>query len=160
VLLLGRGGPAFREQLVARYPNLAKRLTAPGELPPECVAARIRSCDIVIQPYIDGISSRRGSAMTGLALARPVVSNLGPLSESLWERSGCVGLAARPDAHELAAKAEAILALSPQDREDLGRRAAELYRARFSVEHTLARLRTTDALDADPFSVRHARAFA
>jgi hypothetical protein len=141
--------------MVSRCPQLAARLTAPGELPPERVAAQIKACDIVIQPYIDGISSRRGSAMTGLALARPVVSNLGPLSELLWARSGCLGLAARPDAEELAAKAESLLALSHEDREEFGRRAAVLYRTSFSLEHTLARLRTPVEPEKASLSDRH-----
>ncbi|MDB5311169.1 MAG: hypothetical protein JWO38_5371 [Gemmataceae bacterium] len=140
-VLLGRGGVAYRDDLVGRHPALAGRVVAPGELPPEAVAARLRGCDILIQPFIDGISSRRTSAMAGLANAVPLVSNFGPLSESVWAGAGGVALAAAPDPDLLGARAEEVLALPRADRAEMGRQAAALYRDRFSLEHTIARLR-------------------
>jgi glycosyltransferase involved in cell wall biosynthesis len=142
-LLLGRGGDTFRERLTDRHPRLTNRLYAPGELPEAAVAARLVGSSLMLQPFIDGISSRRTSAMAGLANGVPVVSNLGPLSEPLWAGLGCVRLAPRPDPTALADAAEAVLALSPADRADMGRQAAALYRERFGIENTLARLRAS-----------------
>lgn len=138
-VLLGRGAAAFRDRLAARHPTLADRLVAPGELPPAELAARLRGCDVLLQPYIDGISTRRTSAMAGLANGVPVVSNLGELSDPLWVSLGWPTLA--PDADTLAATAATILALPPAERAELGRAGAALYHERFGLAHTLTRLR-------------------
>jgi glycosyltransferase involved in cell wall biosynthesis len=140
-VLLGRGGPRFRERLAARSPDLAGRLAAPGELPPGELAGRLRGCDVLLQPFIDGVSSRRGSVMAGLANGVPVVSNLGESSDPVWAGLGWESLAPAPDPARLAAAAEAVLAWTPDGRAELGRAGVALYRARFSLEHTVARLR-------------------
>jgi glycosyltransferase involved in cell wall biosynthesis len=140
-MLLGRGGVQFRERTVARHPDLASRLIAPGELPHEELIAPLKACELLLQPYKDGVSSRRGSVMAGLALGRPVVTNLGELSEPLWAAARCVSLARSPDSEALTAATEAVLALASEDRADLGRRAAEFYRERFALTNTLAGLR-------------------
>jgi glycosyltransferase involved in cell wall biosynthesis len=141
LVLFGRGGERFLDRLVARHPEIAGRGIATGRLPADALAGQLAAVDILVQPYPDGLSTRRGSAMAGLALGRPVVSNLGPLSESLWSAVRCVGLAPGPDPGALATAAEAVLALSPGDRAEMGRQAAALYRDRFGIENTLARLR-------------------
>ena len=51
---------------------------------PQALADHIGACDLLIQPYPDGISSRRTSAMAGLALGIPVITTTGSLTESLW----------------------------------------------------------------------------
>jgi glycosyltransferase involved in cell wall biosynthesis len=144
-VLLGRGGPAFAEHLTARHPALAGRLAAPGELTSEALGERLRGCDLLVQPFIDGISTRRTSAMAGLANGVPVVSNLGAGSEPLWAGAGCVGLAPIPEADAVARAAEAVLALPAEEREEMGRAAATLYRARFGLEHTIRLLRAPGA---------------
>ena len=140
-LLLGRGGQAFRARMIAVSPQLADRLHAPGELPAADLARQLRSCHLLLQPYVDGISSRRTSVMAGLANSVPLVSNLGELSEPLWANSQGIRLAPSPDPAALSEAAEAVLAMSGADRAEMGRQAASLYRERFSLEHTIARLR-------------------
>lgn len=147
-LLLGRGGPAFREELIGRHPALAGRIVAPGELPAGELAIRLRSCDLLFQPFMDGISSRRTSAMAGLANGVPLVSNLGSYSESLWLGSDGVRLAPDPDSDHLVACTEQVLSLPQAEREAMGRQAANLYRQRFSLDQTLFKLRNPQALDA------------
>ncbi len=46
----------------------------------------------MIQPYPDGISSRRTSAMAGLALGLPIVSTSGHLTETIWAEHAAVVL--------------------------------------------------------------------
>jgi glycosyltransferase involved in cell wall biosynthesis len=144
-VLLGRGGPAFVEHLIARHPILTGRLAAPGELTPEALAERLQGCDLLVQPFIDGISTRRTSAMAGLANGVPVVSNLGAGSEPLWAGATCVNLARTPDANAVAAAAEEVLALPAERRAEMGRAAATLYRDRFGLEHTIGLLRAPRA---------------
>jgi glycosyltransferase involved in cell wall biosynthesis len=154
VLLLGRGGACFRNRMAVRHPEFAGQLSAPGELSADEVAVRLKACDILLQPFPDGLSTRRTSAIAGLALGRPIVSNLGELSEALWQRAGCVALAASADPDALAIMAEALLALPEAERASMGHRAAALYRDRFSLERTLARLRGVDAVNPPPHT-RH-----
>ena len=59
VLLIGRGSERYQAHIGAAYPDLAGRVTGTGELSPAGVAAHLRACDILLQPYPDGVSSRR-----------------------------------------------------------------------------------------------------
>ena len=148
-LLLGRGGDVFMRGLAGR-PGLAGRVVAPGELPPREVAARLSACDLLLQPYPDGITCRRTSAMAGIGLGLPVVTNAGELTEPLWRQLGPVALADRPDAGALAARAETLLA-SPEERARLGGRAREVYAEHLSIERNveeLLRLATAETAEA------------
>lgn len=139
VLLVGRNGERFRDEFVKKHPELAGRLAAAGQLEPGAVAAHLRACDLLVQPYPDGVSSRRTSAMAGLANGVPVVTNLGALSEPVWVERRLV-TTADPDPTTLARNAAALLT-DPAARAELGRRGADLYRDTFALEHTITRLR-------------------
>jgi glycosyltransferase involved in cell wall biosynthesis len=142
-LLVGRNSAVYRERFAAEHPDLAGRLTATGELPAGEASAHLAACDLLLQPYPDGVSGRRTSAMAGLALGVPTVTNAGFLSEPVWgAESDGVAVAASAEPADLVAAAEAVLALSPAERSARGRAAAAWYRARFAPEHTLARLRS------------------
>jgi glycosyltransferase involved in cell wall biosynthesis len=139
--LIGRGAEGFRDRFAADHPDLTDRVRAAGGLAADAVAAHLRACDLLVQPYPDGVSSRRGSVMACLANGVPVVSNLGALSESFWPSAGCLGLALTPSPDAIATAAEALLALPPPRRAEIGIQAAALYRERFSLETTIVRLR-------------------
>lgn len=135
-LLLGRRSDAFARRLAEQHPSLAAQLSGQGEQPPDAVQAALLSCDVLIQPYPDGISSRRTSAMAGLALGLPMVTNQGYLSEPYWQDHRPVALADNPSPEALIATAEALLA-SPASWADLGRRACAAYESDFSLRRTL-----------------------
>ena len=92
VLLLGQNGhgllSAARSRSSAARPEIACDRCALLR----ALAQHVRACDVLVQPYPDGISSRRTSAMAGLALGVPVVTTTGHLTEPLWAESGCVSL--------------------------------------------------------------------
>jgi len=137
VLLLGHGSPAFAARLLEHNPEWTARLGVRGELDERALGAHLASCDVLLQPYPDGISTRRGSAMAGIALGLPLVTTEGHLTEPLWRNSGAVAFAAAP---ALADAVQDLLADAPR-RAQLGRRASALYRERFAVEHTIRLLR-------------------
>ena len=139
-LLLGRGSDAFAAQFLAEYPDLNGQVKARAGLAPEDVAASLCACDVILQPYPDGISARRTTAMASLALGLPVVTNAGPLSEPLWSESGAVALTSEPSGRALAGAVEALLE-SPGRRADLGERGRALYGARFSLQRSVETLR-------------------
>jgi glycosyltransferase involved in cell wall biosynthesis len=140
LLLLGRGGLEFAEGLIASHPTLAGRIRATGPLDSAAVAAHLAACDLMIQPYPDGISCRRSTAMAGLALGVPVVTCSGSWTESIWSESGAVALAPSPAAADVAAMAESLLSDLPKMRL-LGARGRDLYNSRFDVSHTIRALR-------------------
>src|SRR6202011_6017268 len=96
-------------------------------------------CDLMIQPYADGVSSRRTSIVAALAHGRPVVTTSGPDTEPFWQSSNAVILAAPSQIP--AAVSELV---KDQDkRERMGIEAAALYQSRFDLQHTIAALRGT-----------------
>ena len=152
VLLIGRGSERYQVHIGGAHPDLAGRVTGTGELPSVEVAAHLRACDLLLQPYSDGVSSRRGSVMAGLANQVPVVTNLGALSESLWAASSGVVVVPGPDPAALSAAAVEVLARSPENRLALGARGAALYFSAFTLEQTIARLRNPGCTPAGPTS--------
>src|SRR5439155_8248322 len=98
-------------------------------------------CDVMLQPYPDGISTRRTSTITLLAHGCPVVTNSGALTESLWASGGAI-VAAGPDP-ALIASAVVDLLYDDERREQLGRQALRLYNRAFHVRHLIAALQGT-----------------
>ncbi|WP_375743220.1 hypothetical protein NR800_32960 [Corallococcus interemptor] len=138
-LLLGRGSQAWSESLGRKHPALSRRLHARDGLAPEAVAAHLRAAELLVQPYPDGVSARRSSAMGGLGLGLPIVTNLGHLSEPLWRELRPVALADDASPAALLALAEHLWAHG-DERRALGERAARVYREHFALEHTVAHL--------------------
>jgi glycosyltransferase involved in cell wall biosynthesis len=143
-LLIGRDGERFAEAMKARYPELRRQIRATGALPEEEVASHLLACDLLVQPYPDGATTRRTSLMAGLALGVPCITTFGPASEVLWQSSGAVALAPAGDHQAVVSCVERVLA-DPELRRWLGERAARLYQERFSVERTIAGLRCVEA---------------
>ena len=140
VLLIGRGSKEACAELSSVHPGLAGRLHATGSLAAADVSHHIRACTLMMQPYPDGVSSRRTSVMAPLAHGVPVVTTEGPLSEPVWRDSGAVVLVPLRDA-ALLATAVASLASDPARLRDLSSKGRELYDARFDIRHTIAALR-------------------
>jgi glycosyltransferase involved in cell wall biosynthesis len=139
VILIGRGGKQFAERLESDGQVPPGRITATGPLNPTEIAPQIQLCDLLIQPYSDGISTRRGSAMAGLALGMPMITQTGHLTENLWSECRAVQFVPDPDPRTWVEMAKALIA-SPEERIKLGARARSLYQMRFSLEKTLDRL--------------------
>ena len=139
VLLLGNGSDCVARDISAQHPLLRDRVHGTGTLGDDDVSRHVTACDVMLQPYPDGISSRRTSAMVALTHARPLVTTTGWLTEPLWEDSGAVVLAPADDPLALAA---ATAALIPDDnrRVRLGAGGAALYDRRFHLRHSLAAL--------------------
>jgi glycosyltransferase involved in cell wall biosynthesis len=135
-LLLGRGGPDFSARIAATYPALASRIFAPGRLGPTCIASHLAACEVLVQPFPDGISGRRTTAMAGLALGKAIVTTSGHLTEDEWAQSGAVVLASIGDGAEIT-RAVIRLLSSPSERDALGARARAWYQLSFSIEHTM-----------------------
>ncbi|PTL81846.1 glycosyltransferase [Vitiosangium sp. GDMCC 1.1324] len=135
-VLAGRGGTRFAEQLTRRYPELTGRVRALGGLPGDELAATLKACDVLLQPFPDGLSTRRSSAMAGLGLGVPLVSNAGPATEPPWHGSHALALAPEPTGAAVLKAARELMS-APETWPALGRRAADFYTENFSLAHTL-----------------------
>ena len=138
-IMIGRGSTRFVKEITAMFPELRNRLLAIGGAEPQIVSQHLAACDCLVQPYADGISSRRTSAMAGLALGRPIVTTLGFLSEKTWQESKAVRLV---DSFSEMPTGIAELLADPQQRAELGRSAALLYAQCFDIQHTIEALRS------------------
>jgi glycosyltransferase involved in cell wall biosynthesis len=130
-LLLGRGATRFGQDL-----GLGDRVRFLEDLSAESVAAHLSACDVLLQPFPDGISTRRTSAMAGLALGVPTVTTEGHLTDSIWPASGAVVLADVGDVAALAGATLDLLDDSSRAR-SVGERGAQLYRERFAMDRTI-----------------------
>jgi glycosyltransferase involved in cell wall biosynthesis len=149
IVLLGQRGERFHQQLVRDHPQLAARIHATGTLAPQALADHIGACDLLIQPYPDGISSRRTSAMAGLALGIPMITTTGHLTEDLWADTRAVSLVRVDDSEALTAETLRLLS-DDAARRDLGARGCDVYRQRFDLRHTISALRRAAAEDPCP----------
>ena len=139
VACLGRNSETFAAGLEARVPVLRGRVAAAGALGPEEVGARLRACDLVVQPYAEGVTSRRTSLMASLVNGCPTVTSQGPLTEELWAAEGGVALA---PAEDTAAVVDLVVDLLADDarRAALGQAGRRLYEARFALRHVVRHL--------------------
>jgi glycosyltransferase involved in cell wall biosynthesis len=139
VQLLGRGGDDAARKLVNAGLDRS-RIKASGELSSADLSSCLQTCDLMVQPYSDGASTRRTTLMAALAHGLPVVTSLGRLSEDFWKNSDAV--AASP-AGDIAALGRAVsdLVRDPARRSRLSSAARQTYEARFSLPHTVDTLR-------------------
>lgn len=144
-LLLGRGSRRFAERLTALRPALKNRLIAVGGLTSDELSTHLAACDLMLQPFPDGASTRRTSLMAALAHGLPVATTLGHLSEPLWTEteteteSKPAAFAPAADSKALVALVESLLA-DPRRRNEIGAKARSLYQKRFALERTVDRL--------------------
>ena len=145
VALIGTGGDVYRDEFVRLVPAAANRIHATGRLKPDAVAAAIRACDVMLQPYPDGVTTRRTSVMAPLANETATVTTDGALTESTWRESDGVKLV---PVFDPASAVRALLELlkDSDTRNALARRGADLYRSEFALDVTIARLRESVAV--------------
>jgi glycosyltransferase involved in cell wall biosynthesis len=141
-VFIGRGSEAFAATLARRVPALEARVHATGTLSSTEVSAALRACDLVVQPYPDGVTTRRTSVMAALANEVAVVTTDGELTEPIWRNTGAAGLVPASDAPALAAAALALLR-DPGARATLAASGRRVYDAHFALEHTLDTLLNT-----------------
>ena len=139
-ILIGRNSERYAAAIARAHPKLAPRIHASGALTPCEVSMHISACDLLLEPYPDGITTRRSSAMVGLAHGRAIVTNSGHLTELLWSQQSAVAIAPADDVASSAALARDLLG-DAERREQLAKSGASLYADKFDMRHTIAALR-------------------
>ncbi|MEZ4516232.1 MAG: glycosyltransferase [Chloroflexota bacterium] len=116
--------------------GLDDRVRWTGFLPPMRVSAYLGAADLMVMPYRDGVSLRRGTLMAALAHGRPVISTQSADSTLPLQHGANIWLVPPNDPTALS-EAIAHLAVDPDLRSKLGDNAAALSE-QFSWE-TIAR---------------------
>jgi glycosyltransferase involved in cell wall biosynthesis len=140
VLLMGIGSVEFRDALIRKEPGFRKLIEATGELNAEDLSCHVGACDLMIQPYPDGLSSRRTTLMVGLCHGKPVISTVGALSEPFWNYTDAVALVPQGDSERFIKVLQQLRA-DGTERVRMGLAARKLYGERFDMCRTIATLR-------------------
>jgi glycosyltransferase involved in cell wall biosynthesis len=138
-LMIGAGSSEYAARFSAKRADLAPRVHATGPLDRAELANHIAACDVLMQPYPDGVSSRRTTAMAGLFLEVPVVTTSGHLTESFWEHDRVAQLVPAGDWPALADRVTHLLG-DRGARRHLTDHARAFYDRTFAVRHTVAAL--------------------
>jgi glycosyltransferase involved in cell wall biosynthesis len=137
---VGKGSEDFVRALLASRPDLAGRVNCIGRAAAPDVSVVLSACDLLLQPYPDGVTTRRTSVMAGLINGRAVLTTTGHLTEPVWAETRAVAI---EPAGDVTAFVHAACKLLWHDgrRTALAARAEETYRQRFALTHTIGRLR-------------------
>ena len=139
MICAGAGSDSFAESILTGQPGFRGRIVGTGRASANEISVRLQGCDLLVQPYPDGVTTRRTSIMAALANARAVVTSDGPLTENVWRETGCVSLS--QSTAGLVSAARGLLA-DASGRTALQLRAAATYASTFDLRHTI------DALQA------------
>jgi glycosyltransferase involved in cell wall biosynthesis len=139
VVLLGSGSDDYWQLLRSSCQSSRQRLHATGALDSDQLSLHLGACDLMLQPYPDGITTRRSSSMAAIAHARAVVTTQGELTEPIWADSEAVCMVPVGEFGKLASAVSRLLD-DPGERQRLGLSAAKLYQDRFDLRHTVSTL--------------------
>jgi glycosyltransferase involved in cell wall biosynthesis len=140
LLLIGAESDAYASGFLSKHPEFRERVVATGPVDAVDISTSIAACDVLIQPYPDGVSARRTTAMAGLSLGVPVVTTSGHLTEPFWEESRVVRLAPVGDWRTFNSHVSTLLS-TPDERRRLSSDARRYYDEHFDLRHTISALR-------------------
>jgi glycosyltransferase involved in cell wall biosynthesis len=137
LVIVGQSASQVAEELKTHHAtHLASSVRSLGFIPPEQVSAWLSRAELVLAPFLDGISTRRGSVMAAFERGKPVLTTLSYSSDpSIDWRSFC---AIGTDASDFG-RACAELLQNPAERKRLGDAALAFHRAHFDWKVICAR---------------------
>lgn len=139
MLFIGENSEAVCREVALAYPVMASRLHATGSMSEAELSSSLQACDVLLQAYPDGITSRRTTAVTALAHGIPVVATADRSTESFWSETSAVVLVQNGDIDGMVTAVERLLA-DPEERSRLSAAARQLYSRVFNSERSIALL--------------------
>ena len=136
VLLIGRGSDRFGQQLLQEFPQYKSKIHFTGQLESVEIANHILACDLMIQPFSDGISTRRTSVMASMALGVAIVSTRGSLTGAIWSEMDLIPLSEPEDLKMFVNNVQGLLG-DPALRAQRSGQLKAFYEQRFSIEKLL-----------------------
>lgn len=140
LLLIGKGSDSFRAVFISRHPHAADRIAATGALSLDEIRERLHQCEVMLQPVLGGVTVRNASVLAALANGRPVVANMGPLTEPCWAEGQTAILVPEHPPSSVAEVVERLLS-DQSERNRLAQVGRAWYDQVFDLRHTLAALR-------------------
>ena len=140
ILLIGNDSLDARDLLLRDHPQLHNRIHATGRLTDADVSLHLAACDLMVQPYPDGVSSRRGGLMAALAHGKAIVGTSGHLTEPVWHDGAPVMLVPAGKHAEFITEAERLLADEGR-RRSLAAASKTMYDRRFALTRLIETLR-------------------
>jgi len=137
VLFIGQNSEKARQDMLTGAEIQSDRIHCTGTISPAEVSRAIQICDVLLQPYPDGVSSRRGSLMAALDHGIAVATNAGIHTEPVWREAQDFTLAASDSAPDLVDLALRLLE-SPELQRVQAQAGRNLYRAKFGIERVRA----------------------
>ena len=117
-----------------------------GALPAESVSLHLSAMDVHLAPFVDGVSTRRGSFMAGIQHGLPTVSTVGPLTDQLLaDQDQKAFLLVNERDEQGFVNASVELVKDAVMRRSIGQCATEFYHAQF--EWSVLARRVTRCLD-------------
>lgn len=135
-IFIGRNSESFCQRIKKRFPELALRVQTAGELDETAISAHIQSCDLLFQPYPDGVSTTRTSMMACLHQGVPVITTEGPMTEQIWHDSQAVSLSPWENPDVCISKTLELCG-SKAERSELASRGQMLYQNSFSADQQI-----------------------
>jgi glycosyltransferase involved in cell wall biosynthesis len=130
VLCIGRGSEEVVARLRSSLTGYSGPLHATGAVHEQVLSQHLQVCDVLLQPYEDGVSGRRTTTISALEHGVPVATTFGKLSEPFWKDTPAVETVPAADPHRLPAAVDAVL---DSNRNSAARQAARrLYESRFT----------------------------
>jgi len=131
-----RVGPSLPAEAGSHKPAIA----ATGALDLAALSHHVSACDVLVQPYVDGVSGRRTTTISALEHGIPVATTFGALSEPFWRETEAVATVPADLPQQLGDAAGELLS---EERNAAARSAAvSLYAAHFAPEVALEPLFT------------------
>jgi hypothetical protein len=144
MLLIGRDSDIFQASLLKECPDLEGRVHATRRIDvSEHLSPYLSACDLLLQPYPDGVNTRRGTIMAALSHGRPTITTIGWQSEPLWKTSGGLALVPAEDRKAFVDVALGLIA-SPEQRASLAAAGRELYRRQFDIRNIVDLVRSQE----------------
>jgi glycosyltransferase involved in cell wall biosynthesis len=143
--------PVFLLNLGADAPQLSSldvrvHVHEPGQLPESDLASYLASADIFLAPFIDGVSTRRGSMMAALQHGLPIVGTAGPLTDDALRHAPKALRLTPVDDPNAFVEAVCELACDEEQRLRMGQDARALYEGSFDWPVLAHRLVNTLAM--------------
>jgi glycosyltransferase involved in cell wall biosynthesis len=144
MVFIGPNGAELRDRIMLKYPQYQDRIYATGSMPATDprLSAHLMACDLMIQPYPDGASSRRTSLLAPLAHGVPIITTSGPSTEPFWRDSEAVVIVPAQEMDAFVSQALRLLADGPARRR-FALAARALYQKYFAIETIAEVLRSS-----------------
>jgi hypothetical protein len=94
---IGKGSGDVARSLAGDGTIRAGLVRATGTLGGAELSRHLQACDVLVQPYVDGVSGRRTTTVSALEHGIPVATTFGRLSEPFWQDAA--GIAVVPADH-------------------------------------------------------------